>query len=170
MKSRPSWPSLLVALLIPQLAGGLGALATASSVNTWYRRLRKPSWTPPSWVFGPAWTTLYLLMGAASWIVWRKRQTEFPISQTAQQTDPALKLYAGQLALNTIWSLLFFGLRRLDLALVELGVLWTSVLMTIAQFAKIDRTAALLLVPYQAWITFAGALNAAVWWLNRADA
>src|SRR5450756_2339261 len=120
---RNDWISLAIAVLVPQLAGGLGALATASSVNTWYRKLKKPSWNPPSRLFGPVWTVLYLLMGVASWLIWRQGSQRSAESALAaadaaegaagprlalpeeSETRQALALYCGQLALNTIWSL-----------------------------------------------------------------
>jgi benzodiazapine receptor len=153
--------TLVAALAIPQIIGGLGAVATVSSVSTWYTKLHKPLWTPPSWVFGPAWTTLYLLMGLASWLVWRRKQRD----DEPVRTEAAL--YGTQLGLNLLWSILFFGLQRVDLALVEIAVLWAAILATLVRFARVRPASGLLLVPYQAWTTFAAALNAAVWWLNR---
>lgn len=158
MRNKRDVLSLVVALLIPLAAGGIGGAATARSVSTWYRFLKKPKWTPPDWLFGPAWTTLYALMGVASWLVWRSGDRRAP---------RALRLFGLQLALNTVWSLIFFGLRRLDLALVELGALWGAILATTVAFFRIRPAAGLLLLPYQAWTTFAGALNAAVWQRNR---
>jgi tryptophan-rich sensory protein len=150
--------SLVLALLVPNAAGGVGALATASSVNTWYRDLRKPSWQPPGWLFGPVWTTLYTLMGIASWLVSRSR---------SPRKERALRLYGWQLGLNTLWSVLFFGLRRPDLALVEIVPLWGSILATLTNFYRVNPVAGLLLLPYQLWTTFATALNFAIWRLNR---
>jgi benzodiazapine receptor len=153
--------TLGAALALPQIVGGLGAVATTSSVSTWYKKLRKPSWTPPSWVFGPAWTTLYLLMGLASWLVLRRKQEDDePVTTEAA-------LYGTQLGLNLLWSILFFGLRRVDLALAEIAALWAAILATLVRFAKVRPVSGLLLVPYLAWTTFAAALNAAVWRLNR---
>jgi tryptophan-rich sensory protein len=156
--------TLGAALAIPQIVGGLGAVATVSSVSTWYKKLRKPSWTPPSWVFGPAWTTLYLLMGLASWLVLRRKQEDDePVTTEAA-------LYGTQLGLNLLWSILFFGLRRVDLALAEIAALWAAILATLVRFARARPASGLLLVPYLAWTTFAAALNAAVWRLNRQSA
>lgn len=150
--------SLLLSVLIPNAAGGVGALATASSVNTWYRGLRKPSWNPPGWLFGPVWTLLYTMMGVASWLVSRSH---------SPRKERALRLYGIQLGLNTLWSVIFFGLRRLDLALVEIVPLWGAILATLTSFYQLNPVAGLLLVPYQLWTTFAAALNFEVWRLNR---
>ncbi len=183
---RNDWISLIVAILLPQLAGGLGAVATASSVNGWYRELKKPAWNPPGWVFGPVWTLLYLMMGVASWLVWREgsrksAETELkpasgtandePVPRLALPADPetrqALALYGGQLGLNTIWSLVFFGLRSLGGALAEIGALWTLIAITAARFFRLKPAAGWLLVPYLVWSTFAALLNGTIWRLNR---
>ncbi|NPV07371.1 MAG: tryptophan-rich sensory protein [Anaerolineae bacterium] len=151
-------PTLLLALLVPNAAGGIGALATASSVDTWYRGLRKPSWNPPGWVFGPAWTILYTMMGAASWLVSRS---------DSPHKDRALRLYGLQLSLNILWSVIFFGLRRVDLALVEIAALWGLILATLTSFYRVRPLAGLLLVPYQLWTSFAAVLNYELWRLNH---
>ena len=182
---RNDWISLAIALLLPQLAGGLGAVATASSVNSWYRTLKKPSWNPPGWVFGPVWTVLYLLMGFASWLIWREGSQRTAEATTAAnqpgdnaagpklavpeepETRQALAFYGGQLALNTVWSLLFFGLRSLGGALAEIVALWTAIAFTVARFYRLKPVAGWLLVPYLAWSTFAAVLNGTVWRLNR---
>ena len=158
MRNKREALALTIALLVPLAAGGVGGVVTARSVSTWYRALDKPRWTPPGWLFGPAWTALYALMGTASWLVWRSRDERAP---------QALRLYGLQLGLNTVWSLIFFGLRRLDLALVELAALWAAILATTVAFLRIKPVAGALMLPYQAWTTFAGALNASVWRRNR---
>jgi translocator protein len=184
---------LAIALLIPQAAGWIGALATASSVKTWYRALEKPRWNPPSQVFGPVWTLLYLLMGTASWLVWRRGREaalqpkptrwagklyaklrpgtapeQLPIPVVSKKTvHLALGLYGTQLGLNLLWSVIFFGLRRIRLAAVELFLLLGLIAATTFQFFKIDRRAGWLMTPYAAWSAFAAALNSAIWWLNK---
>jgi tryptophan-rich sensory protein len=153
--------SFSIALFLPQLVGILSSVAAGNSVSTWYRSLKKPVWNPPGWIFAPVWTLLYGLMGLASWLVWKKRE---------DQKDPArtgLKLYGVQLTLNSLWSLIFFGARRVNLALVEIVSLWAAILVTIIKFALVDRRAAWLMIPYQLWVSFALILNAAIWWLNR---
>jgi len=149
---------LIIAILLPVGVGGLGGIATASSVKTWYPTLKKPSWNPPGWLFGPVWTTLYILMGVASWRVWQKQ---------ARPSHRALVWYGFQLGLNGMWSILFFGLRQPGAAFAEVIVLWAAILATAIKFCQIDRLAGALLVPYQLWVSFATALNGVVWWLNR---
>ncbi len=152
--------ALGIALGVPLLAGSLVGIATRQSISTWYRTLRKPSWNPPDRVFGPVWTLLYVGMGVASWLVWRRGTRD-------KQVRGALTIYAAQLALNLLWSIIFFGLRRLDLAVAEIGVLWSFILETRRRFSRVDPVAGLILIPYQLWTTFAGALNISVWRMNR---
>ena len=141
------------------LAGAIGSLATAESVSTWYAdELQKPGWTPPGWLFAPVWTVLYLMMGTAAWLLWRKGGFLAALAP--------LSLFLAQLVLNAAWSLIFFGLRRPDLALAELAVLWLAITATAITFYRRDRLAGLLLVPYLSWTTFAAALNFAIWRMN----
>lgn len=150
--------SAVVSVAIALAAGAVGGLATASSVTTWYAGLNKPAFNPPNAVFGPVWTILYVVMALAAWRVWR-----------APATPPrrrALILYAVQLALNLAWSLIFFGLRQPGFALAEVIALLAAVVATAAAFWRIDRPAGLMMVPYAAWVTFATALNFAIWRLN----
>lgn len=152
---------VLAAMVTGCLAAGVvGAVFTADSVDGWYRTVDKPHWTPPDWVFGPVWTTLYIMMGVAAWLVWR---------QSGANGRGALALFGLQLILNVGWSLVFFGFRRPGAAFVEILVLWLALAATIVAFAKHSRWAAALLVPYLAWSTFAAALNGTIWWLNRDD-
>ena len=139
------------------LAGFLGSLFTARSVGTWYLTLVKPAWNPPSYVFGPVWTALYLMMGTAAWFVWRKAGFAAALP---------LALFAIQLVLNFGWSLLFFGLHRPDLAFAEIVALWCLILATTIAFWRVVPAAAYLMLPYLAWVTFASALNFAIWRLN----
>jgi translocator protein len=128
----------------------------------WYEGLKKPSWRPPNWLFAPAWTLLYAMIAIAGWLVWREAGfAGAPV---------ALGLWGLQLALNAAWSGLFFGMRRMDLALAELVLLWLAILATIVAFYPIQSTAALLMAPYLAWVTFAGVLNFAMWRLNPTQA
>lgn len=126
--------------------------------GVWYRDLAKPSWCPPDWLFGPAWTVLYLSIAVSGWLVWR--QAGFA------EAGLAFAIYAVQLGLNALWSAIFFGLRRPGLAFVEVVVFWVSIVATIAAFFAIDRVAALVLIPYALWVTFAAALNFRIWRLN----
>ncbi len=154
--------ALLVALSVPLAVAAAGGAITARSLRAdgWYDALRKPPWNPPRWVFAPVWTALYLAMGAASWLMWRAR---------AEQPGAgwALVLYGAQLALNLLWSVLFFGRRRVAAALVDLTALWLTTAAAAVMFSRLDRAAGSLMVPYLAWLTFALALNAEVWRLNR---
>lgn len=158
--TRSSLGKLLAAIAVSELAGVLGSIFTASSVREWYVTLTKAPLTPPSWVFGPVWTTLFALMGIAAFLVWQ---------QGLKRNDVrvALRLFIGQLALNLLWSILFFGARSPGAALIEIIVLWMAILATILAFKNISKPAAWLLVPYLLWVTFATYLNASIWILNR---
>ncbi len=168
----PSTPSrtrslaaLAASVAAPLALGGAGGIVTSRAIPTWYAQLDKPEWNPPSWVFGPVWTTLYLLMGVAAWLVWR-RAREAETAEERAQARTALTVYGVQLALNAIWSPTFFGAKRVDLAFAIVVALLASIVETIRQFARVRRGAALLLVPYVAWVSFATALNASIWRLN----
>lgn len=152
-------PGLLRSLLLPAIAATIGGAATASSVKNWYPTLNKPSFNPPSAIFGPVWTTLYLLMGIADHVVSQQGETG--------QIQRARTIYRIQLGLNALWSVLFFGRRSPIAGLVEIVFLWVAIVMTIVAFARISRPAALLLVPYLLWTSFAVILNAAIWRKNR---
>ena len=137
--------------------GSLGGVITSTSVDNWYQELQRPGWTPPDWLFGPVWTSLFLIMGCSIWLT----------HASPRFHKRALKLFCLQLFLNLLWSLFFFGLRSPGLALFEIAFLWVAILATIVTFFRIHRGAALLLTPYLAWVSFAACLNAAFWWLNR---
>jgi translocator protein len=158
------WPRLLGSILVPVSAGIVGSLATYDELKRWYPTLEKPSFNPPNGVFGPVWTTLYLLMGIAEYLVSQKSDSDPRYVEAVQR---ARRLYALQLGLNTGWSFLFFKLRSTLAALIELVLLWLVIVATIRAFAGVSRTAALLLVPYLLWTSFAGVLNASIWWKNR---
>lgn len=152
-------PGLLRSLLLPAIAASIGGTVTSSSVKSWYPTLNKPSFDPPSAIFGPVWTTLYLMMGVADHIVSQQGDTE--------EVHRARTTYRIQLGLNTLWSVLFFGRRSPISGLVEIVFLWTAIVMTVIAFARISRLAALLLTPYLLWTSFAVILNASIWRLNR---
>jgi tryptophan-rich sensory protein len=151
--------ALLVAVIGSEAVGGLSAVAAGGDFVGYYQRLRKPPFTPPPTAFGPVWTALYLLMGVAAWLVWREG--------LAQRTALALGLFAAQLALNFAWSLIFFGQHRVGAALIEIAVLWLTILATIVAFWSLRPLAGALLVPYLAWVSVATYLNAGIWRLNR---
>ena len=138
--------------------GALGAWVVASSVDDWYADLAKPFFTPPNEVFGPVWTLLYVLMAVAAWRVWRTADRD-------TRRGP-LTLFALQLALNLGWTVVFFGLQKIGAALATIVVLDVGVAVTALAFRTIDRPAALLMLPYLAWVAFATVLNIAIWRLN----
>jgi tryptophan-rich sensory protein len=151
---------LVISILVCQLAGVIGGFFTASSVDTWYATLTKPSFNPPNGIFSPVWITLYLLMGIALFLVWKKGiQTE--------GVKTAIYVFGVQLALNTLWSILFFGLKMPLVAFIEIVILWGFILLTILKFKKISKLAGILLVPYLLWVSFAAVLNFFLWYLNR---
>ena len=152
--------ALAVALAACLAAGAIGSVATVDAIPTWYAALRKPAWNPPNWVFGPVWTTLYLLMGGSAWLVWRRA------GWTGAKVG--LLLFVVQLLLNAAWSLVFFGMQRPGWAFVEIVVLWLAIAGTLQRFWVVRPAAGALLVPYLAWVTFAAALNFAIWRLNTA--
>jgi benzodiazapine receptor len=145
-------------LLLSFAAGALGGRATYPAIPGWYQSLEKPSWTPPEWLFGPAWTTLYILMGVAAWLVWRH-------GGWRSQKRP-LTLFVVQVVLNALWSIVFFGMRNPGLGMAEIVVLWLAILATLIAFWRVSRVAGGLMVPYLGWVTFAAALNFAIWRLN----
>jgi tryptophan-rich sensory protein len=150
----------IIAVAVPIAVGGLSGYATSRGVATWYPTLVKPSFNPPAWVFGPVWTVLYLMMGVAAFLVWRK-------GLATDGVRLALAVFAVQLALNGLWSILFFGMQSPAWALVEILLLWLAIGATVVLFRRVVPTAAALLLPYWAWVSFATLLNASLWWLNR---
>lgn len=144
-------------LAVAFAAAGVGALASVDAAP-FYGQLSTPSWAPPSSVFGPVWSVLYLFMGIAAWLVWREKR--------AEGLGVALLLFVVQLIANALWSWLFFGWRKGALAFADILVLWVLIAATIAAFWRIKRSAGALLVPYLAWVSFATALNYAIWQRN----
>ncbi len=152
--------SLLLAILICESAGLIGSFFTISSVNGWYRTLTKPTLNPPAWIFAPVWTALYFLLGVAVFLIWRRGLKK-------KDTRIALIVFGIQLFLNAIWSIIFFGGHSPLWAFIDIIALWLFILWTIGKFYKVSRPAALLLLPYLAWVTFASYLNFMIWRLNR---
>ncbi len=150
--------ALVAFLLVTFGAAAVGTYATVQSVGTWYPTLAKPTWTPPGAIFGPVWTALYIAMAVAAWRVWRR--------QTGSAAMAVLRSYGAQLVLNALWSVLFFGLRRPDLAMIDIVALWLLLVLALVRFWRADRIAAALWTPYVVWVTFATALNAAIWRMN----
>lgn len=155
---RNPWIALAGFVGVCFLAAAIGGFFTNLSVQSWYPTLRKPSWTPPSWLFGPVWTTLYVMMGVAAWLVWREKG----FSGAAWP----LRLFFIQLALNAAWSVIFFGMRSLGWAVVEIALLWGFILLTALSFWLVRPAAGLLMVPYFVWVSYAAVLNYSIWKLN----
>lgn len=152
---------LVVACGVSLSAGAIGSLAAGpGGFQAWYSAIQKPSFTPPGWVFAPVWTVLYVLMGVAAFLVWRR-------GLDSRAVRVALACFLGQLALNALWSPVFFGWHRIGLALVVLVLLWVALAVTVWRFAGVSKVAGGLLTPYLLWVSFAGVLNASIWWLNR---
>lgn len=148
------WLALAGFVALCEAAGIAGTVFTMQAIPEWYAFLNKPSFSPPNWLFGPVWTLLYFMMGTAAWMVWRR------------QGVGALKVFWLQLALNAAWTPLFFGLQNPLAGLVCIALMWLAIVWTIVGFWRVSRPAALLLLPYLAWVSFATALNYAIWTLN----
>lgn len=152
------WLGLVFFVAASFAAALIGSVFTTPAIPGWYESLRKPSWTPPNWLFGPVWTLLYLAMGTAAWLVWRERG--FAGARLA------LALFFAQLALNALWSILFFGMKSPGAALAEIVFLWASIFATMVAFWQASHAAGWLFVPYLWWVTFAMFLNYAIWRAN----
>jgi tryptophan-rich sensory protein len=150
---------LVASLVICQLAGIVGSLFTAPAIPIWYASLEKPSFTPPSAIFSPVWITLFVLMGLSLYFIWRE-----PLREPGVKT--ALFFFFLQLVLNTGWSIIFFGMKNPFLAFIEIIILWTAILLTILASLRVSKTAAVLLIPYILWVSFAAVLNFFLWNLN----
>ncbi len=152
----------IIILVVSCLAiGFLSGQVTRDAITTWYPTIIKPSFNPPNWLFSPVWSMLYAMMGVSSGLVWAKIDTKQEV------VKKALLFFAIQLALNALWSYLFFGLHNPMLAFIEIVLLWLMIYETYSQFTKIDKIAGYLLIPYLAWVGFASILNGSIWWLNR---
>ena len=145
---------LILSIIICEIAGIIGSFFTASSIPTWYTTLNKPVFNPPSFVFAPVWIILYFLMGVTLYILWQKKAKK------------AIIVFAVQLILNSLWSILFFGLKNPFAAFLEIIILWAAIILTIFYSYKTSKKAAYLLIPYLLWVTFASILNYSIWMLN----
>jgi tryptophan-rich sensory protein len=150
---------LVASVMLCQVAGFLGSLFTTPAIPTWYQTLNKPFFTPPNWIFGPVWISLFVLMGISLFLVWRK--SDHP------QFKPALLFFSVQFILNILWSAAFFGLKSPLLGLMDIILLWVAILLTILNFFKVSKIAGMLLIPYLLWVSFATLLNFFLWVLNR---
>lgn len=160
MTATTRWIVLVIFLAVCLGAGGLGAIATTPEIEGWYRTLAKPSWNPPDYVFGPVWTTLYVWMAIAAWLVWKP--------EGFRAAAMPLALFASQLVLNIAWSFIFFGMHQPGWALLEIVFLWLAIVATTVSFSRRSRVAGWLLAPYLAWVSFAAVLNAVIWRMNPA--
>jgi len=161
MGSGKAWDTLrlIVSIVACQLAGIIGSVFTARAIPTWYATLHKPSFTPPNWLFGPAWITLYLLMAIAAFLVWRKGLSDRLVKW-------ALITFLVQLVLNALWSVVFFGLQWPFGGVIVIVGLWVAILFTILRFFRVSIAAGVLLLPYILWVSFAAVLNVSIWLLN----
>ena len=151
---------IVISIAVCELAGIIGSIFTTPSIPGWYAGIAKPSFNPPNWIFGPVWTLLYALMGLAAYLVYEK-------GLKRPEVKKALAVFAAQLLLNTLWSIVFFGAHMILGAAVVIVLLWALILATILLFSRISRAAAYLLVPYVLWVTFATVLNISLYVLNR---
>lgn len=154
------WLKLIIALVLPQLAGLGGVLFTDTGQSSWYQGLEKPAWNPPGWVFGPVWTILYILMGIAFYLVWKNE------TAPKEQKRPAMVFWVIQLVLNFFWTIIFFGAHSPGYAFIEIMVLWLAIVITIILFSRVNKTAAWLMVPYLLWVSFASFLNYTIYQMN----
>lgn len=150
---------LLVSITLPLLVGMIGSYFTAPAIPEWYAGLNKPALNPPNWIFAPAWTILYILMGVSLFLVWREGNRE-------KRIQMAIVAFVVQLALNATWSIVFFGMQNPGLALINIALLWMGIIYTIILFHKISKPAAYLLIPYLLWTSFATYLNYSIFILN----
>lgn len=150
----------IISIAIPLAVGWTGSYFTTPEIGGWFQTIQKPSWNPPNNVFGPVWTTLYVLMGIALFLVWKA------VAAPARK-QWAMGIFFLQLLLNFAWSILFFNQHQIGWALVDIAALWLCILITIFAFAKINKAAAWLLVPYISWVSFASILNYTIWILNK---
>lgn len=150
---------VVIAVLACQAAGLVGSLFTAPAIPAWYAGLNKPSFNPPSWLFAPVWTSLYTLMGIAAYLVWSR-------GGDRKEVKSALILFAVHLVLNALWSVIFFGWQKPWLAFGEIVLLWLAIILVFLRFYKLYRPAALLLIPYLLWVSFASFLNFSIARLN----
>lgn len=150
--------ALIICILIPLLTGGIAGFVTSSNIESWFTYLEKPAFNPPNWLFGPVWTTLYILMGISLFMIWKEPATP--------QRKSALRLFFLQLFLNFAWSFIFFYFHQPGFAFLEIIVLWIAILLMIVSFYRLNRSAAFLQLPYLGWVTFASVLNVSIWYLN----
>lgn len=153
-----NWTKLVISLLLPLAVGAVAGFFTQPEIAGWFKTIRKPAWQPPNWLFAPVWTTLYILMGIALYLVWKRKTLG---------KERAIALWSLQLLLNFFWSFIFFKQHQIGLALADIFLLWLLILLTIFAFARINKTAAWLMAPYISWVSFASILNFSIYQLNH---
>jgi len=158
MKTTHIW-KLIISILLPLLIGAIAGMYTAQAVPEWYNELKQPSFNPPGWIFGPVWTTLYIVMGFSFFLIWKL--------EPGKKRNQAILIYFVQLLLNFGWSFFFFYFKMIGIALIEIIVLWSAIVFMLNRFYKLKPLAAYLNIPYLLWVTFAAVLNAAYFFLNR---
>jgi tryptophan-rich sensory protein len=151
---------LIISIAICEFSGILSSILSSALMNPWFGSLNKPSWNPPSAVFGPVWTVLYILMGISLWLVWKS-------DKPTNQKEIAITFFTIQLFLNFWWSLLFFKFHSPALALIDITLLLILIVITMIHFFRISKTASYVLIPYVLWVAFASALNYSIWILNK---
>jgi translocator protein len=156
--SRSNIIKLVVSLLLPLSVGAVAGMFTSQAVPTWYASLNRPSFSPPNWIFGPVWTSLYILLGISFFLIWKE--------ETSKKRNQAIKVFLIQMFLNFSWSFLFFYFNLIGIALLEIILLWISIAAMIYLFYKIKPAAAYLNIPYLLWVSFAAILNAGYYSLN----
>ena len=150
---------LLISIILPLSIGAIAGIFTAQAIPEWYATLNQPSFNPPNWVFGPVWTTLYIIMGISFFLIWKL--------EAGKQRNQAIVIFLVQLLLNFGWSFFFFYFQMIGVALIEIVLLWSTIVLMLTRFYKLNPLAAYLNIPYLLWVTFATALNAAYFFLNR---
>ena len=149
---------LIISILLPLSVGAVAGMFTSQAVPTWYASLNRPFFSPPNWVFGPVWTSLYILLGISFFLIWKE--------EASKVRDLAIKVFSIQMLLNFAWSFIFFYFNLIGVALIEIILLWTSIVAMIYLFYKIKPLAAYLNIPYLLWVSFATILNAGYYFLN----
>lgn len=157
---------LVLSVAICQGAGLIGTVFTVSSISNWYNLLNQPAFRPPNWLFGPVWTTLYTLMGISFYLIWIKLK-DSKYNNKAKLIRMSLMIFLIHLFFNATWSIIFFGLHNIFLALINILVIWMFIVILITKFWILDKRAAVMLIPYLAWVSFATILNYSIWILNR---
>lgn len=150
---------LIISIAVCLAVGGVSGYLTAAEIPAWYSTLNKPSFNPPNWIFAPVWTTLYVLMGIALWMVWKSNVADVI-------KNKAIFFFSVQLIFNFFWSVIFFHYHQPALAFAEILLMWLFILLTIISFHAISRPALYLMIPYLCWVSFAAVLNFAIWRLN----